>query len=69
MAISSEELKLLLVPLSDKEKYLDPPKGYNANQKFLWKLRNDFPWYAEKYLKIRNKEGKLVDFRLMMLNL
>ena len=64
MAISSSELKELLVPLSDKEKYLDPPKSLDKNQQFLWKLKNDFPWYSEKFLKIRNKEGKLVNFKL-----
>lgn len=64
MSINNEILKELLVPLSDKEKYLVPPSKFNTNQKFMWKLKNDFAWYAEKYLKIRNKEGKLVNFKL-----
>ena len=64
MAISSEALKQLLIPLSDKEKYLNPPSHLNANQKFIWKIKNDFAWYAEKYLKIRDKSGKLVPFKL-----
>lgn len=64
MGIAPEILKSLLVPLTEKEKYLTPPKEYNANQKFMWKIKNDFTWYSEKYLKIRNKEGKLVNFKL-----
>lgn len=40
------------------------PEGLTKEQLFYWKLKNDFAWYAEKFLKIRNKAGEIVPFRL-----
>ena len=31
---------------------------------FYWKLKNDKTWYIESFLKIRNKQSMLVDFKL-----
>lgn len=64
MAIENEVLKTLLVPLIDKKKYLTPPSKLSKSQKFMWMVKNDFAWYSEKFLKIRNKEGKLLPFKL-----
>jgi hypothetical protein len=33
-------------------------------QLFFKKLKDDFPWYAENFLKIRDKKANIVDFRL-----
>lgn len=33
-------------------------------QLFYKKLKADFPWYAEKFLKIRDKSANIVDFKL-----
>jgi hypothetical protein len=53
----------LFYPLTEEEKYLIPPKGFSKQQQFLWKIQNDSLWYAEKFLKIRDKNAKLVPFR------
>lgn len=41
-----------------------PPSGMNKEQLFYWRIQNDFPWYAENFLKIRDKNSKLVNFKL-----
>lgn len=64
MQIDSQTLQSLLVPLSQKEKYLTPPKHLSPQQQTIWRIRNDFAWYSEKFLKIRDKKGKLVPFQL-----
>lgn len=53
----------LLYPLDNSEKYLVPPKGLNKQQEFFWRIQNDSVWYAEKFLKIRDKNAKLIPFR------
>lgn len=40
------------------------PTSLTKEQAFYWRIKNDFPWYAENFLKIRNKNSKLVPFRL-----
>lgn len=42
----------------------DLPDNLNKEQLFYWRLQNDFPWYSENFLKIRNKASKLVSFKL-----
>ena len=64
MGIPTQKLKELMSPLSPENKYLIPPDLKDETMKFLWKVKNDFPWYAERFLKIRNKKGKLVPFKL-----
>ena len=39
------------------------PTNLNKEQLFYWRLQNDFPWYSENFLKIRNKSSKLVNFK------
>jgi len=56
------KLDHLLYPLEEKEKYKTPPKGLNKTQELLWRIQNDTIWYAEKFLKIRDKNAKLVPF-------
>ena len=41
-----------------------PPDGLTQEQLFYWKLKYDFPWYAESFLKIRNKHSELVPLKL-----
>jgi hypothetical protein len=36
----------------------------SKEQLFYHKLKHDFPWYAENFLKIRDKKANIVDFRL-----
>lgn len=36
----------------------------SKEQLFYWKLQNDSAWYIENFLKIRNKQSKLVPFKL-----
>lgn len=43
---------------------METPKGLTKEQLFYWKLKNDFAWYAERFLKIRNKAGEIVPFKL-----
>lgn len=52
----------LLHPLESSEKYKIPPKGLSKQQEFLWRIQNDTIWYAEKFLKIRDKNAKLIPF-------
>jgi hypothetical protein len=33
-------------------------------QLFFHKLKHDFPWYSENFLKIRDKKANIVDFKL-----
>lgn len=40
------------------------PKGLGKEELFYWRLGNDFPWYSENFLKIRDKRSKLVNFQL-----
>jgi len=40
------------------------PKGLDKTQAFYWRIKNDFPWYSENFLKVRNKDSKLVGFVL-----
>lgn len=40
------------------------PKGLTKEQLFYWRLKNDLPFYSENFLKIRDKNSKLVDFKL-----
>ena len=32
--------------------------------KFIQKIKDDFPYYAEKFLRIENKAGKVIPFKL-----
>lgn len=64
MGLTSSQLQELLHPLSQDEKYLSVPDGLNKSQALMWKVKNDYPWYSERFLKIRDKQGKLVPFRL-----
>lgn len=41
-----------------------PPEGLNKQQIFFWKVKNDFAWFAENFLKIRTKSGELKPFVL-----
>jgi hypothetical protein len=41
-----------------------PPKGLNKEGLFYWKLKYDFPFYAEHFLRIRDKNSNLVNFKL-----
>lgn len=36
----------------------------SKEQLFYKKLKDDFPWYAENFLKIRDKKANIVDFKL-----
>ena len=39
-------------------------QGLTKEQRFFHKLRNDFEWYSENFLKIRDKTATIVDFKL-----
>lgn len=40
------------------------PEGLSPTEEFYWRIANDFPWYAENFLKIRDKGGNIVPFKL-----
>lgn len=40
------------------------PQNLTKEQMFYWKIKNDFPWYSETFLKIRDKKSKLINFQL-----
>lgn len=50
----------------DENLYMIPPNDIIKQGKqaiFYWKVKNDRKWYIESFLKIRNKDAKLVPFR------
>ena len=52
-------------PLGEGEKHLTPPASLKTKEEiFYWRLKNDSVWYAENFLKIRNKKSKLVPLKL-----
>lgn len=63
MGINSEVLKELITK-SDSSKYKTPPKGLSKDAIFMWRIKNDYAWYSETFLKIRDKSGKLINFKL-----
>src|SRR6185312_10562311 len=44
--------------------FVTSTKGMTKEQAFFHKLRNDFEWYSENFLKIRDKTATIVDFKL-----
>lgn len=40
------------------------PSSLDKEKLFYWRIKNDYPWYAENFLKIRNKRSQLVDLKL-----
>ena len=50
---------------ADKQSLYAPiPKGLTKQEAFFWKVKHDFVWYAEHFLKIRDKNSQLIPFEL-----
>lgn len=64
MAISFERTNEIMRSATRASLSPKPPNGLSKIDRFYWQIKNDFPWYAEKWLKIRNKQSKLVSFEL-----
>jgi hypothetical protein len=64
MGINKQVLSELMTPLEKHNKYLKTPAGLDKTQRAKWLINNDFAFYSEQFLKIRNKQGKLIPFRL-----
>lgn len=43
---------------------LKPPRNLTKEQLFYWKIKYDRKWYIENFLVIRNKQAKIVPFKL-----
>ena len=41
-----------------------PPKGLSKEKLFYWRIQNDFAWYSEHFLRIRDKNSTLINFKL-----
>lgn len=64
MALRFEKINDIMRKATRKKLTPKPPSGLTKEGLFYWKIKNDFPWYAENFLKIRNKNSKLVPFVL-----
>lgn len=63
MGISVEMANKIM--LSSSRKSISPalPK-LDKERLFYWRMKNDFPWYSETFLHIRDKNSKLIKFKL-----
>lgn len=64
MSISFEKANEIMHNATRESVTPRTPKGASKEQLFYWKVKNDFPWYAENFLMIRNKNSKLVNLKL-----
>lgn len=64
MGLSYEKVNEIMNNATRENITPTPPKGLKKMELFFWKVVNDFPWYAENFLKIRNKKNQLIPFQL-----
>ena len=64
MKVTFEMANEIMKNAKKEHLYLNTPNGLNKQETFFWKVKNDFVWYAENFLKIRDKNSQLVPFRL-----
>lgn len=64
MSIPQKELNQLMQSATREQLNKKIPKGLSKDEALYYKIKSDFPWYSEKFLKIRDKNSKLVPFKL-----
>lgn len=64
MKITFDKANEIMKQATKQALYKPAPQGLDKKQTFFWKVKNDFVWYAENFLKIRNKNSELVPFKL-----
>lgn len=64
MKLTYDKANEIMRSASKEQLYKVPPTGLSKQALFFWKVKNDFVWYAENFLKIRDKNSQLVPFRL-----
>ena len=64
MKVTFEKANEIMRNARKENLYAKLPEGLSNTEAFFYKVRNDFVWYAENFLKIRDKNSQLIPFRI-----
>ena len=62
--VSYELANQIMLAARKEQLYPTAPPNLTQQQEVMWRIKHDFVFYAENFLKIRNKNSQLIPFRL-----